>query len=127
MRRGRRPAIVSPCPPRRRRRPAPAGRGYAGSTTFRALVDALERSDLIVHIERRADAGPGRGSMHFVAGVERNRYVRITLHGSAPMDAVVALLGHELQHAAEVADATWVSDAAGCARVYETIGYASCE
>ncbi len=53
------------------------------------------------------------------------RYVRIqiTLRGS-PDDAV-AVLGHELQHALEVAQEDWVYDQASMEALYQRIGTGS--
>ena len=103
-------------------------RGYERSGTFRGLLDALEASDLIVYVERDRDAERGiAGSMRFVANVGGHRYVRITLYGPRLAGNAVALLGHELQHAAELAAARWVIDQDTCAQLYRKIGhYSSC-
>ena len=99
--------------------------GYRRSHTFRRLVDRLEHSDVIIHVERRAIASD-TAFMHFVTHVGGSRYLRITLDTELSADAGVALLGHELQHAAEVAHAPWVVDARTYHELYLAIGHASC-
>ena len=46
------------------------------------------------------------------------------MNGS-PADRRAAALGHELQHAVEIADAAWVVDHASFAALYRDIGYES--
>ena len=100
--------------------------GYRRSPTVRRLVDTLEASDLIVHIDRRAIT-IDTAFLQFVTHAGRNRYLRITLDTGLAADAAVALLGHELQHAVEVARAPWVVDVATFGDLYRAIGHASCE
>jgi hypothetical protein len=100
--------------------------GYQRSTTFRRLVDVLEDSDVIVHVERRAIVSD-TAFLHFVTHAGGNRYLRITLDSELTSDAGVALLGHELQHAVEVARAPWVVDVASFEELYRAIGHSSCE
>lgn len=101
-------------------------RGLARSPTFRRLYEQLGESDLIVHLERGPHPWLGAGFNQFVAGVGERRFVRITLN-VAQVDAdAVALLGHELQHAVELAGAPDVDDIDGYERLYRRIGYRSC-
>jgi|SRR5829696_3937777 len=98
-------------------------RGYRNSATFADLVARLQRSDVIVYIEEVARLpGALEGRMMMLPRAHGHRYVRIqiALRGS-PEDSV-AVLGHELRHAVEVADATDVNDTAGLARLYQRIG-----
>jgi hypothetical protein len=97
--------------------------GYAKSPTLRRLVDRLQQSDVIVHIaprilhSRRVD-----GTLQFVTRAGGYRYVRITINLPATPKAVIALLGHELQHALEVAEETSVMDRATFEALYRRIG-----
>ena len=101
-------------------------RGYATSPTLAALVDALERSDVIVHIEERWLLDRGRdGETRLVAVAAGHRYLRIYLDPRIPDQAAMALLAHELQHAVEIADATWVVDQTTLAQLYMCIGFES--
>lgn len=55
-------------------------RGYAAPHTLAALIDALERSDVIVHIEERWLLDRGRlGQTQLVAAAGGQRYLRIHL------------------------------------------------
>jgi hypothetical protein len=101
-------------------------RGYRGSRTFAELVTRLQRSDVIVYIEEvpRLPAAL-EGRMMMLPRAHGHRYVRIqiALRGS-PEDSI-AVLGHELQHAVEVANAADVSDAGALAKLYQRIGIRS--
>jgi hypothetical protein len=102
-------------------------RGMAHSRTFRDLVARIEASDVIVHVTTRQTAGRASGVTQFVAATAHARYLRITLDANTPNDSVVALLGHELRHAVEAADAPDVRDESSYGRLYREIGHASCE
>ena len=79
--------------------------GIERSPSFRRLVHRLEQSDVIVYIDARYDLRAGVGaSMRFLATSASDRFVRIQLDARHNRHALVALLGHELQHAVEVAD-----------------------
>jgi len=98
-------------------------RGFRESRTFADLIARLQRSDVIVYVEE-VPRLPGalEGRMMMLPRVYDHRYVRIqiALRGS-PEDSI-AVLGHELHHAVEVADALDVHDNAGLARLYQRIG-----
>lgn len=98
-------------------------RGYTRSPTFAGLVRRLQQSDIIVYIES-VPRLPGalEGRLMLMPKLHDHRYVRIqiALRG-APEDSV-ALLGHELQHAVELANASDVSDDEGMMRLYRRIG-----
>lgn len=101
-------------------------RGYAVSRTLSTLIDALERSDVIVHIEGQLLLGGGRlGETQFVAMAGGQRYLRIHLDPRIHDDVAIAMLGHELWHAWEIADARWVVDQETLAQLYMRIGYES--
>jgi hypothetical protein len=98
-------------------------RGYRNSPTFAGLVARLQRSDVIVYVEdvpRLPGALDGR--MMLLPRSNGYRYVRIQLALRGAPDDSIALLGHELQHAVEVADAIEVQDSAGLQRLYQRIG-----
>jgi hypothetical protein len=101
-------------------------RGMALSFTFRRLVDRLEASDVIVHVTRRRLVSRPVGFNQFVATTPYGRYVRITLEADDASDAVVALLGHELRHAVEAADAPAVTDQPTYHTLYRAIGRSFC-
>lgn len=101
-------------------------RGRDGSETFRRLYERLERSNLIVHITRGNTGRAGSAFTQFIVRGGSHRFVRITLNTTADSDESTALLGHELQHAAELADDPSVDDVEAYERLYLRIGYQSC-
>lgn len=106
---------------------ASLARGSRTSPTLRALLDGLEQSDVIVYIEARwLHGGEAAGSTRFVTHAGGQRYLRVTVDILVQGDAAIALIGHELQHASEIARAPWVVDQATLDELYRTIGRADC-
>ena len=105
---------------------ATLARGSAHSATFRRLLEQLEMSDVIVHVERRPRWERPHGATRFIAATPYARYLRITIAATDASDAIVALLGHELRHAVETADAPEVVDESSFHALYRRIGHASC-
>jgi hypothetical protein len=101
-------------------------RGVTHSATFRNLMARLEQSDVIVYIEEvhRLPAGL-EGRMMILPNAHGQRYVRIQLAMRGSPDEAVAVLGHELQHALEVAQEPWVFDQTTLAALYQRIGIAA--
>ena len=97
--------------------------GFQRSPTFARLLVRLERSDLIVFIESQIPLPPGiEGRLVMLSATHGVRYVLIQIGtGDSLMDAI-ALLGHELEHANEIADAREVVDTSGFVALYERIG-----
>jgi len=101
-------------------------RGYAVSPTLAILVDALEHTDIIVHVtECWLVDGAYSGDTQFVATAGGQRYLRIRLDVRLHDEAAIAMLGHELQHAWEIAAHPWVSDQKTLHQLYVQIGYES--
>jgi hypothetical protein len=106
-----------------RRSPRLLARGYRRSPTLAMLITQLQLSDVLVYIEELPRLpGALEGRLMMLPRAHDHRYVRIqiALRG-APEDSI-ALLGHELQHALEVAQAPDVSDQDALARLYQQIG-----
>lgn len=98
-------------------------RGYRHSTTFRQIVDRLEGSDVIIYVEFSMRPRPPVNSyLAFAAATEKCRYLRILIRPNASTGTLIALLGHELQHAVEVATSPSVRDEQGLAALYGSIG-----
>lgn len=105
--------------------------GRTRSGTFSGLLDALESSDVVVYmdVEPGSALGPS-GRLQFVTARGGLRYVHVAVRpGSTSWNVIltrhmelVAILGHELQHAAEVAAAPDVLDASALAVLYRHVG-----
>lgn len=98
--------------------------GLRRSTTFAHLVLALDRWDVIVYIET-APRMPSSlsGRMLIVAASAGQRYLRIQIAAVPRGNELVALVGHELQHALEVAQAPDVRDEKSLIALYQAIGH----
>ena len=101
-------------------------RGRERSPTFRRLLARLGDSNLIVHVWRNQRPHPDAAFTQFIVESGGYRFVRITINVAGVSDGAVALLGHELQHAVEIADDPAVRDEASYTGLYRTIGYPSC-
>jgi hypothetical protein len=97
--------------------------GMAQSPTFRRLVNQLERSNVIVYVDLRPDMRESiGGSLRFLAKSASHRFLRVQLNRADSPLWRVALLGHELQHAVEVAEADDVASADDLRALYHRIG-----
>jgi hypothetical protein len=95
----------------------------AQSAVVRSLVATLESSNVIVHIVSSRDLPAGVGGItQFVTSRAGYRYVRITIAATLTKSGRAAILGHELQHACEVA-ASNADDVESLKRVFEKDGY----
>ena len=95
----------------------------AGSPLLRDLVRRLEASNLVVHIESSWSLPSGvGGTMRFVTSRGGFRYVRIHLATGIRPDDRAAILGHELQHACELA-ASDAHDMEAVRRLYQATGH----
>jgi len=97
--------------------------GLQRSDTVRTLVKRLEKKDVIVYLQMQ----PGldsrlAGRLNWMAATSEFRYVRVSLHPQLSGDAAVAALGHELQHAVEIAEQPSIVDAASLAAHYRRHG-----
>jgi hypothetical protein len=78
--------------------------GRCRSATFRALVQSLQTSDLTVSVlMKRVPDRRVAGGLQFLGATPTDRILRIVL--TFPLDRYqrITMLGHELQHAVEVA------------------------
>ena len=98
-------------------------RARAQSAVVRSLVSKLESSNVLVHIasSRSLPLGIG-GTTHFVTSRGGYRYVRITVAADLSKSGQTAILGHELQHAGEIA-ASAADDAESIRELFEKEGH----
>ena len=87
--------------------------GLTGSATFRQLVDQLNGSDVVVYVAlKQTRDGLGAYLAHDVVVAGGRRYLHVAIETLGTDRHIAARLGHELQHAVEVAQAPDVRDAA---------------
>jgi hypothetical protein len=97
------------------------------SPTLRAIVERIAQSNVIVYVtceQFKTVAFNGRTMWTEASGAAR--YLRVQVDCMLSRTNLVALLGHELQHVAEVADRPDVIDSRTFAKLFDTIGYPAC-
>ena len=101
--------------------------GYRQSYTFRTIVDGLAGSFVIVHLVPAASLSSGAaGGLHFVTTANGYRYLRISIRTDLDPTVLIAVLGHELQHAFQIGQARHVIDLGTLRDFYRLTGIASC-
>ena len=97
--------------------------GLKRSVTFGDLVAAVNASDVIVYIQRVDRLAPTvAGQLMIVPVPHAQRYLRIQVLDHLSPEETIALIGHELRHALEVAAAPDVRDQQGLINLYQRIG-----
>ena len=85
----------------------------ARSATFRALVNRIEASNLIVYVSLSPIMKASlAGKLTWMTRAGEFRYVRATINTEQNADQMIATLAHELQHAVEVLEDETVSGSA---------------
>ncbi len=95
----------------------------ACSPTIARSIVALQQTDLIVGVETRRLPRKILGELRFVSATPGARYLRIAIKTPNAARKLMSVLGHELQHALEVAAAPEVQDAGAARSLYRRIGY----
>jgi hypothetical protein len=97
--------------------------GVRRSRTFAGLVAGLERSNVITYIELVPGLPPTtEGRLMLASSGKSQRYVRIQVQAFRSPDHIISVIGHELQHALEIAGAPDVYDQSTMRKFYERIG-----
>ena len=97
--------------------------GIARSPTLRRIVSQLEESNVIVYIEMQPAMDKQlAGRLLWVTAVQNFRYVRISLNPETNADVAISTLGHELQHALEVAHAPTIVNESSFEAYYRANG-----
>jgi hypothetical protein len=100
--------------------------GLQRSTTFARLLAELNASDVIVYIERVMTLPRDTmGRLTMVPSPSPQRYLRIQIRSDLSMAEAIALIGHEMRHAVEVAQAPAVRTTEGMIKLYQEIGHSS--
>ena len=100
------------------------GHAMEYSPTFRRLADDIGRTDGIVYVEEGTCLHSVRACLvHSVTAVGGNRYLRIHVERRRAVDCeLIAAIGHELQHAAEVLANPKITDYPTLANFYLPFG-----
>lgn len=99
----------------------------ARSTTFRELVEALNRSDVIVYVvasNRRS--GLSGYLVHQIVAAGDHRYLTVVVNPELLRDRLVVAIAHELQHAREVAETPTVRSAAAMRVLFQRLDSHQC-
>jgi hypothetical protein len=98
--------------------------GAARSTTFKALVDRIEKSNVIVYIATNPIMKSNlSGMLTWMTRVGDYRYVRASISPDLTFDQTIATVAHELQHAVEVIEDESVIDEKTLVALYRRIGH----
>jgi len=98
--------------------------GMKRSRTFEAIVETLEGTDLIVHVETNAKLPATVAGRLMFGSAPRNgpRYLRVQVADTGTRLDQIAAIGHELRHALEVSAAPEVRCTKSFRVLYERIG-----
>lgn len=97
--------------------------GAARSTTFKALVDKLESSDVIVYVAVNPLIKSNlSGALTWMTRAGGFRYVRASISPDQTFDQMIATVAHELRHAVEVAEDATVQNETSLVAMYRKIG-----
>jgi hypothetical protein len=97
--------------------------GLERSETIRTLVNELQRRDVIVYLEMQPTLKKRlAGTMTWLSAGGAYRYVRVSINPELTNELAIATLGHELQHALEVASAPEIVNEKTMAMYYQTHG-----
>jgi hypothetical protein len=94
------------------------------SAIVRDLATQLKATDVIAYVRvvPRAE-GDRASSIHFQGRSSVSRFMVILVDQALPLERQIALVGHELQHAVDMAGATWITDQARMGQYFSLIGW----
>jgi len=97
--------------------------GRRQSPSFQALLDQLEVTDVVVYVECAGLPARVDGRLTFLTTAAGTRYVLVRIARDLPLARKIAILGHELQHALEIARSPDVVSAETMAAAYRRFGF----
>ena len=101
-------------------------RGMDRSPTFKGLVEALNKTDVVVYLETNAKLPAGiEGRLMFMTSAGGVRYLHAQVTAGLGFSSLIAIAGHELQHALEVAQNPSVRCGDTMRALYQRIGVRS--
>jgi hypothetical protein len=96
--------------------------GIELSPTLRRLAARLERTDVVVYVKAARLPLRMDGQLTFLSAAAGLRYVIVEIAWDRPDTRRFATLGHELQHALEIAERPDIVDADTLAQAYAAFG-----
>jgi hypothetical protein len=100
--------------------------GLARSATLRALDNALRTTDVVVYVQPSVmRSGLGGYVPHRVAATAAARYVLVVISPEGSTARRISVIGHELQHALEIATTPQVGRTQTAAELFDRIGFRS--
>jgi hypothetical protein len=97
------------------------------SAKLRGLIGQIEGTNVIVHLVcERFSRSTLRGRTLLGMANQHVRYVRVQVDCMLQERELVAIVGHELQHVAEIAAAAEVVDGRSLSALYRAIGFPTC-
>jgi hypothetical protein len=100
--------------------------GALTSPTLHQLVERLEASDVVVYLTFDPSPSPHTsGHLSLISAVPGRRYLRVSIDRHRTGCQRIAILGHELHHAVEIAESPSVTDDATLMALYQRIGFKS--
>lgn len=101
--------------------------GYARSASFRALVDAIHRSNAVVVVQFGLCAnGRFRSCVTNIDGDRERRSIRIKVNTRTTEDRLIATIAHELHHVTEMLAEPDLSRPEAVLALYQRIGKGAC-
>lgn len=98
--------------------------GLERSELMRQLTERLEVSDVVVYItEEPLLPSRWNGYLSFQSASGGQRYLLVHVPSYRPQIELISVIGHELQHAVEIAEAPAVTDSRSLARHYQQVGF----
>ena len=100
--------------------------GMSRSDTFRALVNRIEASNVIVYVAVNPPLRPSlSGALTWMTSAGEYRYVRASISIEQTFNQMIATVAHELHHAVEVIEDESVVDEKSLVALYKRIGQPS--
>jgi hypothetical protein len=97
--------------------------GLRRSPTFKGLVDRLSKSDVILYVRPDVTAKNNAATrLTFLAAKGGFRYLVIRVASGRSKEQQLGMLGHEMQHAVIIADASSVIDSQSLKKEFERVG-----
>jgi hypothetical protein len=97
--------------------------GLRRSPTFKGLVDRLSKSDVILYVRPDVTAKNNAATrLTFLAAKGGFRYLVIRVASGRSKEQQLGMLGHEMQHAVIIADASSVVDSQSLKKEFERVG-----